>query len=206
MAEKALLPLFPLDVVLLPGEKLPLHIFEPRYRTMISKAHADGSEFGVLRQSDDKLERVGCAAKVREITDRFEDGRFNVQAMGTRRFVVRTLDSSEECLHGAIEYFEDDTPAQANASKVQTMLDVAARVRQLTGSAKSRWDPNHPWLSFRIAGDLPVTPDMKQKLLELRSEIDRVKLLTGYLRAVIGKRERRERRERIVRGNGRLRH
>ena len=206
MAEKALLPLFPLDVVLLPGEKLPLHIFEPRYRSMISKANADGSEFGILRQRDKKLERQGCAAKVREITERFDDGRFNIQAIGTRRFVVRTLDSSEECLQGAIEFFDDDTPAQADASKVRAMLDVATKVRRLTGSATSRWDPNHPWLSFRIAGDLPIAPDMKQKLLELRSEIERVNLLTGYLRAVIGKRERREKREQIVRGNGRLRH
>ena len=206
MAEKALLPLFPLDVVLLPGEKLALHIFEPRYRTMVSKAHADGSEFGVLRQSGDKLERAGCAAKVRKVTDHFEDGRFNIRAMGTRRFVVRALDSSEECLQGAIEFFDDDTPAQADASKVQAMLDVAVKVRRLTGTATSRWDPNHPWLSFRIAGDLPVAADMKQKLLGLRSEIDRVELLTGYLRAVIGKRQRREKREQSVRGNGRLRH
>ncbi len=206
MAEKALLPLFPLDLVLVPGEVLPLHIFEPRYRTMISRAYADRSEFGILRQREDKLESVGCAAKVQDVTDRLEDGRFNIHAVGSRRFVVRSYDSSEECLQAVIEFFGDDTPAQADASKVQAMLGAAVKVKRLTGASSARWDPNHPWLSFRIAADLPLAAGPKQKLLETRTEIERVELLTGYLQGVIAKSERRKKREQLVRGNGRLRH
>ena len=206
MAEKALLPLFPLDLVLLPGELLPLHIFEPRYRTMIARADAERREFGVVRQAEDELQRFGCAARVAEVTERFDDGRFNIRAVGTRRFQVHALDSSEECLQAAIEYFDDDSPVQADAAKVQALLGAARRVGRIVGAAEAGWDPNHPWLSFRIAGGLPVAKAVKQRLLEMRDEVQRVELLTGYLRGVIAKRKKRRTSERLVRGNGRLRH
>ncbi len=189
----------------MPGEILPLHIFEPRYRSMISRAFADRSEFGVVRQSEEGLDNIGCAAKVREIKERFEDGRFNVEAIGTRRFEIRSLDSSEECLQAGVEFFGDTNPAQANASKVQALLDVATRVQRIVGAAAENWDPNHPWLSFRIAGDLPLAADTKQTLLETRNEVERVQELTQYLHAVIAKHGRREERQRLVRGNGKLR-
>ncbi len=206
MAEKALLPLFPLDLVLLPGEVLPLHIFEPRYRAMISEAHANRGEFGIVRQGKENLQRVGCAAQVREVTERFGDGRFNIDAIGTRRFMVHSFDSSEECLHGAVEFFGDDSPVQANAAQVQALLDGAARVRKLLGQGSAKWEPNHPWLSFRVAADLPIAAETKQALLETRTELDRVELLTAYLDGVIAKRRERQERERLVRRNGRLRN
>lgn len=172
---------------------------------MISEAHSTRSEFGIVRQAEASLQRVGCAAKVREVTQRFRDGRFDIDAIGTRRFVVLSFDSSEECLHGAVEFFGDDSPAQADAAKVQALLDAALRVRKLVGRGPANWEPNHPWLSFRIAGDLPVAKETKQALIEARSELDRVAMLTGYLRGVIAKRQQRQERERLARGNGRLR-
>ena len=206
MPDEAFLPLFPLDLVLLPGEVLPLHIFEPRYRTMISEADAASSEFGVVRQTGSSLRRVGCSAKVREVTERFDDGRFNIEAVGIRRFVLRSIDTSRDCVHGAVEYFGDDSPAQANADKVQALLDAASEVRKILGEKARDWEPNHPWLSIRIASDLPVAKDTKQSLLETRNEVDRVELLTNYLRGVAAKRRRRHQRDDLVRSNGRLRH
>lgn len=206
MARKALLPLFPLDLVLLPGEVVPLHIFEPRYRKMISSAHDNHEEFGIVRRVDKNLERVGCAAKVQEVTERLEDGRFNIRAIGTRRFVLHSLDSSGECLHGVVDFYGDDSPAQANAAKVQALLEAARRVHRLVGKGATAWEPNHPWLSFRIGSDLPLAKNTKQRLLATRSEVDRVELLTRYLRGVIAKRDQRKERERIVQGNGKLRH
>lgn len=201
MADRPRLPLFPLDLVLLPGELLPLHIFEPRYRSMVSRSHEDGAEFGIVRQSQERLEQVGCTAKVQEITRRFDDGRFNVMVIGVRRFRVRSFDTSEECLYAVAEFFDDRTPAQADAAKVRAMLDAAERVSRLAGVRKGGWEPNHPWLSLRIAADLPVEPEMKQTLLETRSEVERVARLTRYLQGVLRKRNRK----RVAQGNGRLR-
>ena len=205
MAQASLLPLFPLDLVLLPGEVLPLHIFEMRYRRMISKCHSDGSEFGIVLKSGDELERIGCAARVREITERFDDGRFNVQVIGSRRFFVRAFDKSEEYLQGAVDYFSDETPEQASASEVEAMLALADEVIRLTGSKSTTWDPNHPWLSFKVAAGLPVSKDLKQQLLRTISEVDRVELVTIFLQAMITMRQRRQRREQLASGNGRMR-
>ena len=199
------LPLFPLDLVLLPGELLPLHIFEPRYRSMVSRSHEYGREFGVVRQSQERLEQAGCTAKVQEVTRRFDDGRFNVMVIGVRRFRVQSFDTSEECLHAVAEFFEDRTPAQADAAKVGVMLDAAERVSRFSGGRKGSWEPNHPWLSLRIAADLPVEPGIKQTLLETRSEVERVERLTGYLQGVLRKRDQKRGRERVAQGNGRLR-
>lgn len=201
MPVQKLLSLFPLDLVLVPGELLPLHIFEPRYRALLSRAEATGTEFGIVRQRQSTLERTGCAAKVRQVTRRFEDGRFNVVASGTRRFLARSFDRSEECVRAVVEFFEDDKPAQPDAGKVRALVQAAEQVRRLTGKSGANWDPNHPWLSFRIAGDLPVDPDLKQALLEMRGEVERVERLTGYLLGVLRKRARK----RLVQTNGNLR-
>ena len=172
---------------------------------MISLAYAEGSEFGIVRQSEETLERVGCAVKVREVKERFPDGRFIIDAMGTRRFEIRSVDSSEECLQAGVEFFGDDNPAQPDASKVSALLDVAEKVRRLVSATAQNWDPNHPWLSFRVAGDLPLSAATKQELLQTRSEVERVESLTQYLRAVVEKRDRREERQRLVQSNGKLR-
>lgn len=198
--------MFPLDLVLMPTEILRLHIFELRYRKMIAAAHKNGSEFGIVRQVEEDLKRVGCAAKVREVTARFEDGHFNIRAMGTRRFAVRSFDSSDECLHALVEFFGDDGHAQANAATVAALITAAEQVQRLVGRGPATWDPNHPWLSFRISGDLPIDPVIKQKLLEMRNEVNRVRFLTGYLHGVMAKRDVRKQRERLARGNGQLRH
>ena len=206
MAMEAFLPLFPLDLVLLPGELLPLHIFEPRYRAMISEKHSDGGEFGIVRQHEGSIERTGCAATVHSVTERFDDGRFNVLVVGTRRFVVRMIDSSEECWHAAAEFFDDDEASPVSAGRERQLIDLARAVLEASPAAATEGDDPRPsGFSFRVAAGLPLGPETKQALLELRTEIERVNLLIQHLEGVVE--SRRESRQRMLaaRGNGRLR-
>ena len=206
MAVKAFLPLFPLDLVLLPGELLPLHIFEPRYRAMISEKHSDGGEFGIIRQHDGSIERTGCAATVHSVTERFDDGRFNVLVVGTRRFEARMIDSSEECWHAAAEFFDDDEPGSAGAGRERKLIELARVVLEASPADSTEGDAPRPsGFSFRVAAGLPLASETKQALLEARSEIERVDFLIKHLEAVIE--SRRESRQRMLaaRGNGRLR-
>ncbi len=156
MHEKALLPLFPLEIVLLPHECLPLHIFEPRYRTMIGNTIENATEFGVVQSSGGGLASAGCAARVARTTKRYDDGRFDIEARGTRRFRILSLDRSEEVLQGIVAYFEDDSPAQASLARVETLIELAEQYAELTQSKMSATlEPNHPLLSFQAAGRLP---------------------------------------------------
>ena len=207
MAVEAFLPLFPLDLVLLPGELLPLHIFEPRYRSMISQKHSDGGEFGIVRQHAGGIERTGCAATVHSITERFDDGRFNVLVMGTRRFVARMIDSSEECWQAVAEFFDDDEHGAASAERERKLIEIAQAVLGAGEDTATEGDARrHSVFSFRVAAGLPLGPETKQSLLEARSEIERVDLLIKHLEGVVESRRESRKRMLAARGNGRLRH
>ncbi len=207
MAVKALLPLFPLDLVLVPGELLPLHIFEPRYRLMLSQKHSEGGEFGVVRQHAGTIERIGCAATVHAVTDRFDDGRFNVLVMGTRRFLVRMIDSSEECLQATVEFFDDEVPDSAGVDRARKLIEVARTALGANPDFAPDWGAQvHPGLSFQVTAGLRVGLETKQALLGMRSEAERVEFLIKHLEGAIAGRRASENRKLVAGSNGRLRH
>ena len=181
MPSAPLLPLFPLEVVLFPGTKLPLHIFEPRYRLMVGKAAEAKTEFGVVLAHEGKLADTGCTALVEQITQRFEDGRFNVETAGSRRFTLSALDESEPYLQGAVEYFEDDEDSAAKPADVEEVFGLAQQVANALRSPLSPIDPSHPMLSFHLAAALPLDLAFKQQLLRERSEAERLKELASQL-------------------------
>jgi Lon protease-like protein len=104
----ALLPLFPLDVVLLPGTPLPLHIFEPRYKEMISECRANDAPFGVVRALDDGVAEVGCTAEIVSVTKEYSDGRLDLVAEGRNRFEVLELNRERSFLQAEILLVPDE--------------------------------------------------------------------------------------------------
>src|SRR4030081_2888884 len=94
----ALLPLFPLDLVLFPGTSLPLHIFEPRYREMVSECLADKKHFGVVRAKDDGIAEIGCTAEIIDVTKKYDDGRMDILTIGRERFEVMQLNQERSFL------------------------------------------------------------------------------------------------------------
>src|SRR5208282_70591 len=105
------IPLFPLNVVLLPGEQLPLHIFEPRYRRMVRECLDANSPFGVLLALPDGMARVGCTAGILEVMKRYDDGRLDIITVGRDPFRVVDLFTEDPLLEGQIDYLDDhDSP------------------------------------------------------------------------------------------------
>src|SRR5947209_5349856 len=100
-------PLFPLQTVALPGELIPLHIFEERYKTMINDCLEGEREFGIVWLSDDGLRQVGCAAQIEQVLERMEDGRMNILVRGTRPFRVLERQAHLPYPAGVIEFVED---------------------------------------------------------------------------------------------------
>ena len=105
-----LLPLFPLRLVVFPGNQIPLHIFEPRYKEMVGEAAAAGTEFGIVLATSDGISRVGCTVVVEQIGNRQADGSFDVNTRGKRRFTILSLDQEKSYLRGEVEFFEDEDP------------------------------------------------------------------------------------------------
>ena len=172
--------LFPLGIVLLPTEQIPLHIFEPRYRELIAECLEEEREFGLILADDDGLREVGTRALVTEVLERFDDGRLNVVVEGMARFRVVELTGGRSFQTGEVEQVEDVDEA-ADPEHVERALALFARLVELTGTEIDPPEPSTPQLSFAIAARFEFAPDVKQELLQERSEAVRMRRLCELL-------------------------
>ena len=197
-------PLFPLGLVLIPHELVPLHIFEERYKLMIGECLEQDSEFGIVWLSDDGLKEVGCSARVTRVLERFDDGRINVLVEGTNPFrLVRRIDDLPYPA-GDVEPLEDHgqgTPdGEALEAARQRYADLVAEVtdERPEPDALAQLD------AYGMAATLDVTLDAKQMLLELRSERDRLEQLEALFAEALGRIRHAERAAERAQGNGSL--
>lgn len=179
------LPLFELPLVLLPGELVPLHIFEERYMRMISHCLDDEVPFGIVFRDDEGgARRIGCEARVTDVTERFDDGRLNIIVTGERPF--RVLDRFEAGGYpaGEVEPLEPDAPSDAGEAAVRAREAFSELVERVGGEAP---DPAELEAvgAYGIAARVELPVDTKQHLLELRSEPQRMQVLAAALEALV---------------------
>jgi Lon protease-like protein len=200
----ALLPLFPLDVVLFPGTPLPLHIFEPRYKEMIGECLAQHRSFGVVRALERGLADVGCTAEIITVVKEYPDGRLDLVTEGRKRFELVRVNEERSFLQAEVLMIHDEPGGPSpedNSRAVQLhseLLGIAGATQDLSAA-----DPSA--LSFYLAGSLPLDLDFKQKLLSLRSEPARLSLLISYLETIIPNLRRAANAREKAGGNGHVR-
>ena len=197
-------PLFPLQTVALPGELIPLHIFEERYKTMINDCLQGEREFGIVWLSDDGLRQVGCAAEIEQVLERMEDGRMNILVRGTRPFRVLKRQAHLPYPAGVIEFVEDRDEG------LDTKLVDGAReaYAELVKRATDR-DPDANELAdmsaYAMAATVDFGLDAKQGLLDLRSENARLRLVTRLFRAAMKRLDLADRAQERAQSNGKVR-
>lgn len=179
-----LLPLFPLDVVLLPGTDLPLHIFEPRYKEMIGECLATQAPFGVVRAVEQGIADVGCSADIISVTKKYADGKLDLVAQGRRRFEVLEINQERAFLRAEVLYVPDE-PGDAQPEETARVLELHGQILMLAGVRPDSTERDPTSLSFDLAGSLPLDLDFKQNLLTTRSEGKRVQLLAAYLERIL---------------------
>jgi Lon protease-like protein len=211
------LPLFPLPLVLFPGVPLPLHIFEPRYRQMLSDVRVSNSLFGVSYFDAGSSERdrpaagqVGCAAEVVEVQP-LPDGRSNILTVGVARYSVESyVDRGEPYLIARVNFFEDEPEedellARRARAVTELFMRIARAVRTINDERASLPDlpeTGPERLSFLVAAAMEMDVEVKQELLELRSGSERLKRIQSLLSQAVGAYEERARMHEIVKGNG----
>jgi ATP-dependent Lon protease len=172
------LGLFPLGIVLLPGERVPLHIFEPRYRELVGECLEEERAFGLVFADEDGVRELGTRAHVDEV-----HGRLNIVVRGGERFRVEKLTQGRSFMTALVGPVDDDgvQPSQ------ETVARAAASFRALATAAEadaSDLDETDEQLSFRLAGQVELAAEAKQELLELRSEQRRLELVAELLDTV----------------------
>ena len=200
----ALLPLFPLDVVLLPGAPLPLHIFEPRYKEMIAECRANNAPFGVVRALDEGLAEIGCTAEIVTVTKEYPDGRLDLIAEGRKRFEVLELNRKRSFLQAEILLIADEVGAAASQDKTRA-IQAHFEILSLAGAVQDLSAADQSTLSFYLAGSLPLDLDFKQKLLAMRSESQRIQAVVAYLESILPNLRRAARARQKAGGNGHAR-
>jgi len=197
-------PLFPLGLVALPGELVPLHIFEERYKTMVARCLAEESEFGIVWVSDDGLREVGCACEIAEILETMDDGRINLIARGTRVFRVDARQEDLPYPAGTVEFLDDhDEPVDEEAQGAARDA-YAELVEQATDKTPDR-EELETMSAYEMAATVEFGLDAKQGLLDLRSETARLKLVARLFRAAIKRLDFVERAQARARSNGKVR-
>src|SRR5213082_1581394 len=178
------IPLFPLNVVLLPGADLPLHIFEPRYRKMVRDCLDNKTEFGMLLALVDGVAGTGCTAEILEVVKTYNDGRMDILAVGRQPFRVVELFTEEPLLEGSVDYL-DDRYAQESPETQKSLVEIYEVCHTLIFGdypLDSASLDGQQQLSYVIASKLPMDLLWKQRILELRTEAERQERLLAYLR------------------------
>jgi Lon protease-like protein len=196
-------PLFPLGLVALPSELVPLHIFEERYKTMMARCLEEESEFGIVWLADDGLREVGCACEIAEVLERMPDGRLNLVARGTRAFRIEARQEELAYPAGTVEFLED----REEEVDPEASAEAHAAYAELVSQATDR-EPDEEEIGGMTAYEMAATVefglDAKQGLLDLRSETARMRLVTRLFRAALKRLDFIDRAQARARSNGKV--
>lgn len=196
-------PLFPLGLVALPSELIPLHIFEERYKTMMARVLEEEGEFGIVWVADDGLRPIGCACEIAEVLERMPDGRLNLVARGTRAFRIEARQEELAYPAGTVEFL-DDKPEPMNP---EVAAEAHAAYAELVTQATDRTpDPDEigEMSAYEMAATVEFGLEAKQGLLDLRSETARLRLVARLFRGAIKRLDFVERAQARARSNGRV--
>ena len=196
-----LLPLFPLEVVLLPGTPLPLHIFEPRYKEMIGECLRNDAPFGVVRALEEGVAEIGCTAEILTITKQYPDGRMDLIAEGRKRFEVLEMNQERSFLRAEV-LFVPDEPGNAVEEEKARAVRLHLEILSLAGAVQDLATVDQNQLSFYLAGSLPLDLDFKQNLLGMRSEEQRLQTVAKYLEEILPRLRRVAQTRQKAGGNG----
>jgi Lon protease-like protein len=197
-----LLPLFPLDLVLLPGVPLTLHIFEPRYKEMIKECLDHKSVFGMIRCKEESLANIGCTAEIMNVLKKYPDGRLNILVEGKKRFEVLQINQERVFLQAEVFYLADENQPAA-ADDVEKAIRLHQEIMELAGAQpETIGATENAGLAYLLAGSLPFDPDFQHALLEMNSEAERTRAIVSFFERILPVLQRSASTKQKAGGNG----
>lgn len=182
------IPIFPLGIVVFPGEQVNLHIFEPRYKQLIPECFADNKPFGIPVAIENKLADYGTLVRITEIKEVYEDGKMDIRILGENRFrVLEWIEKVPNKLYsGAIVTYPSGPPnLQPVLNQMETLLVMLRQLHNLLGVSKSFEQPDEQLRSYDIAHHAGLTLSQELELLKLDLEDQRQEYLRRHLQEVL---------------------
>jgi Lon protease-like protein len=196
--------LFPLGLVLLPTEFVPLHIFEPRYRELIGECLEEEGEFGLVYVEGEVLHQIGTRARIADVIQRYDDGRLDVVVEGGERFRLVELTEGRSFQTASVEAVEDDDDPSTDTVKAGA-LEAYERLLTLAGVTAEIPERTHPQLSYALAGRFELASELKLELLVARSERVRLARVVEILESAALAIERQRELAAVAQTNGKAR-
>jgi Lon protease-like protein len=198
----ALLPLFPLQLVVFPRIQVPLHIFEERYKEMVGESLAHNTEFGIVLAKEAGIVSSGCSVAVEKVLTRYPDGRMDILTRGARRFDILSIDQEKSYLRGEVEFFNDDDDEPVSRELKDHAIEGYRELLD-SGESKGYGDPemDDPQLSFQLAQAIQDT-DFQCLLLRNRSEASRLRELATFLKSYVPRIKQTSRMKELAPKNG----
>ena len=199
----ARIPLFPLNIVLFPGQAAPLHIFELRYRQMTRDCRETNSPFGIVLAREGGIARTGCSATIVKVLKEYEDGRSDILTVGQSAFRLLRMHDEKAYSEADVEYLAEDMtgPDPAVSERLERLGDQCHQI--LYGEDAPRLEAEGGFsLAFHVASELPVDVRVRQSLLEIRSEAERQGRLVAHLTEWYPQLQKREHVRSKAGGNG----
>jgi Lon protease-like protein len=197
-------PLFPLQLVVLPSEVVPLHIFEERFKAMIEECLTTEGEFGIVWMADDGLHDIGCACRVERVIERFDDGRINLLARGTRPLRIIERQRNLAYPAGVVEFLTDD-PGATDRDLLDAAQDAYAELVQKATDRRPTADELATMDAYAMAATVDFGLEAKQGLLVLRTENARLQLVGRLFRAALKRLDFVDRAQARAKSNGKVR-
>jgi Lon protease-like protein len=205
MSFDELIALFPLGIVVVPGEVVPLHIFEERYKRLVAEREEDGAEFAIVFAEDDGVREIGCSVVIAQVLERLEDGGSNILVEGRRRVRVRAVqepsDAELDYLRAEVEAVPD-VPGEVDALVEAELARLFRRMLSLMDVDSPHVPGGEGPLSYRVVAAVDFGVALKQQLLEELGENERLQTLVTVIETLIPRLEVRKQREEAIRGNG----
>ena len=180
------IPIFPLNIVVYPGEELNLHIFEPRYKQLITECHEAKKPFGIPTVINNKLQEFGALVEIAELTKLYDNGEMDIKTKGLKIFRILELikDIPDKMYSGAIVTYPDNY----GYSNPDTMRKLMASIRELHGLLKLSKDfkkTDEEMVSYDVAHHIGLSPEEEYELMGLMDEKQRIEYIKRHLIKVI---------------------
>lgn len=205
---KIILPLFPLELVVFPGEVIPLHIFEERYKQLVNFCLEDSKRlFGISCVFGDMVAQAGCAMEIEKVATRYDDGKLDIICRGVKRYQIEEEIGGAPYPQAYIEYIEDHTTNLGELTLRQRVITLFTKYTELTsGKPVMRDFPENEPFSWKIAGLTGLSLPERQMLLEMTSEQERFQALDTILTESVTRLATEEAKEERIKTNGHFKH